>query len=115
MFIILTIYPTFRGWGLWGLTQFSTVFQLYRCGKLYWWRKPEYPEKTTDLSQVTDKLYHIILYRVHLAISWIQTHNVFCIKRFGHRAFIIDKSMRKSRMGNFSKIISVNFKFYSSI
>ena len=21
-----------------------------------WWRKPEYPEKTTDLPQVTDKL-----------------------------------------------------------
>ena len=58
------------GW----LTPLSTIFQLERSGQLYCWRKPEYPEKTTDLPEVTDTLYHIMLHLVHL--SGIRTQDV---------------------------------------
>jgi hypothetical protein len=40
---------------LWCLTLLSTIFQLYR-GYFDWWRKP------IVLSQVTDKLYYLMLY-----------------------------------------------------
>jgi hypothetical protein len=56
----------------------SILYDNEKCGVWYkiscqiipqWCRKPEYPEKTTDLSQVTDKLCHIMLYHIQLAMN----------------------------------------------
>jgi hypothetical protein len=79
-----SIYLLFLG--LWVLipitpksvTTFSTIFQFYQ------WRKPEYLEKTTNLSQVTHNLYYIKLYLLYLTISGIKltilvTIDTFCV------------------------------------
>ena len=64
VFVVFLFFVCLFVW--WCLTPLSTIFQ---------WRpvllveETEHPEKTTDLSQVTDKLYHIMMYR----LSGIQT------------------------------------------
>ena len=43
---------------------FNYISQLYRGCQFYWWRKPEYSEKTTNL-----------LYQVQIAMNGVRSHN----------------------------------------
>jgi hypothetical protein len=49
------------------------------------WRSVLLMEKTGDLPQVTNKLRHIMLYGIQLAMSRIRTQNVNCDMHWQHR------------------------------
>ena len=64
----------------WCLTPLSAIFQLYHADQFYWWKKQEYPERTTDHGQATGKLYHLLL--------WVEC-TLFCILQSRTRTHVV--------------------------
>ena len=64
--------------------------QIYRDCQFYWWMKPKYPEKTTDLWQVTDTLEisHNGVSKT-LRLSGIITHNITYYSCSGGVVFLL--------------------------
>jgi hypothetical protein len=76
------------------LNALSTIFQFYRSGQYYWWRKLEYPGKTTDLPQVRQTLSHIVVSNTSRH-EWIQNHNVSGDQHWLH--IVVDPTTMWSR------------------
>jgi hypothetical protein len=53
--------------GLWCVVPLPTIFPLYRGGQFILGEETGLSAEAIDLSQVTDNLYHIMFYHVHLA------------------------------------------------
>ena len=64
------------GLGLWCLTPLSTIIQLYRGGQFYWWRKPEYQEKTIDPPRKSLTLITCLL--IHLCVNYMFVNTFVC-------------------------------------
>jgi hypothetical protein len=101
-----------KGLGLWCLTPFPIIYPLYRGGQFYWWRKPEYPEKTTDLSQATDMtLVAVILWLLYLQLPMpfmhISTKVLFPIhgKVFSIQQYVIKFVCDLRQVGSFLRVL----------
>ena len=87
------------GLGLGCLTPLLTIsiFQLYHGGLFFSW-KPEHPVKIADLSQVTDKFYHVMLYTSPWSIFELTTSVM-------HAYIVVNPTTMRSRPRRFLTVM----------
>ena len=80
------------------------IFHLYHVINFIGGGKHRVPAETTDLSQVTDKFYHIMLNRVHLNMSGIRTHNI----TVDRQALIAQVAKYLQFLQNYSQVVLID-------
>ena len=93
---------------------FSTIFQWYCGSQFYWWRKPEYLEKPLNDRKSLTKLYHILLYQVHLVRSGNWTHNLDC-DRHMIAYVVVNSTTTLSRHHDFPQINTINSAYLHTV